>query len=253
MTYHVAIPSHARADRINRMALRALADAGIDHDIVRVFVAPDELDTYRAAVDPGLCAEVLPGALGVAANRAAIAAYYGDGARVVQLDCDVRAVVRRTNDRRLAPVVDLHAELVDIFYATEAAGARLWGVYPVANAGWMKTRVNTGLLFCWGSMFGHVVDQSLNSQLDQKDDYERTLRYYTADGVVARVEWLSVRTTMYSPGGMQAPDRPDRAELNTAAVAQLRQWWPQHVRLAHRTGPGGMAEIRLVQAKRRNS
>lgn len=101
MTYHIAIPSHARAGRdgLNKKALRAVADGGVHPDRVRVFVAPDELDTYRRLTDPGLCAEVVPGALGLAAQRTAIAVYYGDGTQVVQIDDDVSRVVRRVNQR----------------------------------------------------------------------------------------------------------------------------------------------------------
>lgn len=244
--YHIAIPSHARPGRdgLNKKALRAVANGGVHPDRVRVFVAPDQLDTYRRLTDPGLCAEVLPGALGLAAQRAAIDRFYGDGARVVQIDDDVSAVVRRVNQRKLDPLPDLHIEIVDAFAAAAALGARLWGVYPVPNAGWMKPRVNAGLLFCWGSMFGHVVDTSIVLELDQKEDYERTLRYWQADGVVARVEWLSVRTRMYAPGGMQADDQPDRNLANEEAVAWLVRSFPGHVRRVARRGKCG-TEVRL--------
>ena len=247
MSYHIAIPSHARAGRdgLNKKALRAVANGGVAPDRVRVFVAPDELDTYRRLTDPGLCAEVVPGALGLAAQRRAIASYYGPDARVVNIDDDVSAVVQRLNQRKLAPVADLHSEIINAFAAADAVGARLWGVYPVPNAGWMKPRVATGLLFCWGSMFGHVIDPDIRVHLDQKEDYERTLRYWKLDGVVARVEWLSVRTRMYAPGGMQADDQPDRAEANEAAVAWLLATWPDHVRVAKRRGKCG-TEVRLV-------
>ena len=245
--YQVAIPSHARAGKngLNKRALRALADAGINPHRVRVFVAADELDTYRRLTDPGLCAEVVEGRPGLNAQRMAIDQFYGDGASVVQVDDDVSKVVQRQNERKLVPVADLHGEIVNAFHAAHAIGARLWGVYPVPNAGWMKHRVAAGLLFCWGSLFGHVVDTSMLIHCSQKEDYERTLRYWAADGTVARVEWLSVRTRMYAPGGMQAPDQPDRSEANEASVAWLMANFPGHVRVAKRVGKCG-TEIRLV-------
>lgn len=240
----VAIPSHARAGQINDKALKALADGGVPAEIIRVHVAPSEVDTYRRYVDPGLAAEVVPGALGLAANRRAIGRHYGDGARVVQLDCDVRQVVARANERTLVPVPDLLGAFVDAFAAASIAGARLWGVYPVPNALWMKARVTTGLAFCWGSLFGHVVDDTLSPTLDQKEDYERTLLYWQADGTVARCDWLSVRTTMYGPGGMQAAGQPDRAAANEAAVDELLARWPERVFVKPKLGPVGR-EIRL--------
>ncbi len=249
--YQVAIPSHARADKLNGWALRALADAGVPPDNIGVFVTEDERDAYAAALDPGLYASLELGALGLHRQRAAIEDFYGDGARLIQCDDDVRGIVKRANARQLEPCPDLLAEATEAFTICSAVGARLWGVYPVANAGWMKARINTGLLFCWGSLFGQVVDTSIRTELQQKEDYERTLRYWSADGVVIRVEWLSVRTRLYSPGGLDSDDLPDRVKANETEVAYLRTHWPDNVRINRgRVGARGQTEIRLTQAIR---
>lgn len=239
-----AIHSHARADRINRWSLRALADAGVSPADVDVFVAAAERDQYRRAMDPGLYAELLPGAPGLTEQLTAIDHHYGQGAKLVQLDDDLGGIVRRANEKRLEPVTDLPAEVADAFALCADVGARLWGVYPTANAGWMKARVRSGLVFVCGGLFGRVVDLDLAVQLGQKEDYERTLRYWCADGVVLRVEWLGLRTAMYRPGGMQADDQPDRGALNAEAVRYLTARWPDLVAVAKRTGKAG-AELRL--------
>jgi hypothetical protein len=240
-----AIPSHARADRIGAWSLRALAAAGVPASDIDLFVAPAELADYKTAVDPGLYAELVPGAEGLRAQHAAIDAHYGDGARVVQLDDDLNGVVRRVNERQLEPVTDLPREVADAFALCADTGARLWGVYPTCNAGWMKARVRSGLVFCCGGLFGRVVDRNCGVVLGQKEDYERTLRYWQTDGLVLRVEWLALRTSMYRPGGLQADDQADRAALNADAVRYLMATWPAHVMLARRTGKAG-AEVRLV-------
>lgn len=247
--WQVAVPSHARADKVNRQALTALANAGVDPERVRVFVAPDELDTYRAAVDPGLACEVLPGALTLRAQRSAIEAWHGDGARLVQMDDDVRAVVGLGADGKLTTEVDLSAAADDAFEQLAATGSRLWGVYPVPNAGWMKERVRWGLVFCWGSLFGQVVDLSLPLVLSQKEDYERSLRYWEAHGPCARLEWLSVRTTMYAPGGMQAEDQAPRDEANEAAVDYLLEEWPAYVRVNKRRRSAVGREVLLLEQR----
>lgn len=243
-----AIPSHARADRINRWSLRALADAGVPAADVDVFVAPDELPEYSKAMDRSLYGRLLTGALGLQRQHRAIECFYGDGARVVQLDDDLGGIVRRANERKLEPCTDLPAEAADAFALCADIGARLWGVYPTANAGWMKPRVRTGLVFVCGGLFGRVIDTSLSVELGQKEDYERTLRYWSADGVVARVEWLGMRTAMYRPGGLQAADQPDRGELNEQAVRYLLHRWPQQVRKAARVGKAG-TELRLHSSR----
>lgn len=248
MSVHYAIPSHARAEKISGWSLRALADAGVPAADVHVFVNEPEHDDYARHMDPGLYGSLELGALGLGAQRRAIDAHYGDGARVVQLDDDLNAVMRRANERQLEKVPDLPAEVADAFALCADIGARLWGVYPTLNAGWMKPRVRSGLVFVCGGLFGHVVDQACSVTLDQKEDYERTLRYWSADGVVLRVEWLGMRTSMYRPGGMQAEGQPDRGELNEAAVGYLLGTWPGVVRKATRVGKAG-TELRLLNPR----
>lgn len=242
---HYAIPSHDRPTTINDATLRMLAGAGVDRDQVSVFVHPGELSTYQGAVDQGLAADIVPGGLGLAAQRNAIARHYGDGAHVVQVDDDIRQVVRRANDRLLEPVIDLPDEVATAFGYCRQVGARLWGVYPTVNAGWMKARCRFDLTFICGGLFGSVIDQALPTFLDQKEDYERSLRYWHADGAVVRVEWLGIRTRMYGAGGMQAPGQPDRAVANEQAVRWLADTWPGNVRKVKRVGKAG-TEIRLV-------
>lgn len=246
MSTPIAIPSHGRAHEVNGLTLRALADGGVAADDVHLFVEPGQLPEYRRQVDPTLCAHVLPGALGLGAQRRAIAAHFGQGARVVHVDDDMRALVRRVNDKKLAPIADLPSELADAWHYAEAAGARLWGVYPTANAGWMKPRVRTGLSFICGGWFGEQIDLALQPSVDQKEDYERTLLYWDADGTVARVEWLGFRTTMYRPGGMQAEGQPDRVAANERTCEYLMGRWPAQVRRATRVGRCG-TELRLYE------
>lgn len=246
-SYEVAVPSRGRPARIATCTLAALRDGGVPPERVRVFVAPDEVETYRAQLDGlGLCRGVVAGGDDLRAQRVAISEFYGDGARVVQIDDDMRAVVRRVNERRLAKVEgDLAIEFEQAFDLAAAAGCRLWGVYPTANAGWMKPRTRQGLSFICGGLFGHVVDTGMPHVLSQKEDFERTLRYWQADGAVLRVEWLSFRSTMYAPGGMQAPGQPDRREANEAAVTWLLQQWPAVVRVSPRTNKNIGRELRL--------
>jgi hypothetical protein len=243
----VAVPSHGRAATVNAKTLALLADRGVPADRVRLFVTPEQLADYQAAVDPGLVAEVLPGAYGLAAQRRHIALAYPEGTHLVQLDDDLADVRERLNDKEHAPVPDLAALFAEAFAMCHAAGAGLWGVYPVLNAMFMGTGATTDLRFCIGQLWGVVNrhDPELATELANKEDYERTLRWWHHDGVVVRLNNVAPKSRLYQPGGLQAADQPDRRNLNRREVQWLLQRWPDNVRVAKRRGKMGL-EVRLV-------
>ncbi len=245
----VAVVSHGRADAVGQKTLRLLADRGVPPEVVRLYVTPNQLDAYLSAVDPGLVAEVLPGARGLAAQRRHVTLAYPEGTHLVQLDDDVTDLRRKVDDKEAEPVADAMAEFERGFAACTSHGARLWGVYPVLNPMFMKARIRSGLVFCIGHLWGviNTHDPERQVQLANKEDYERTLRYYQADGVVVRLDDVAARTRMFGAGGLQAEDQPDRSRLNRTEVMQLLAWWPQYVRVAKRRSKVGL-EIRLVDA-----
>lgn len=246
----MAVPSHRRVATCNEKTLRLLADRGVDAERVRVFVDPGQVDEYRSGLDPGLHGGVEVGALGTGAQNNAVARTFADGDWVVHADDDLADVVRRLDERTLAPVPDLDRFFLAAFEASQRAACGLWGVYPVANAYFMKPRWQAGLLFCIGQLFGLVNTHAPHGQLElnQKEDYERTLRWFEHDGAVYRCEDVAPRSRMYAPGGMQAPEH-DRAALNDTAVRYLCERWPGLVKVAVRQGKAG-AEVRLALPRR---
>jgi hypothetical protein len=249
----VAVPSHARATTCNTATLKILADRGVPRERVRVFVAPSERDVYRRGLDPALYAEVFVGGDGVAAQRNAIAQFYPEGALVVMMDDDVRDVRQRVSARGHEPVVDLGPVFERGFRHVVQAGVGLWGVYPTLNPFYMSNRVRVGLYFCIGQLTGCINTRQAWAQLhlEQKDDYERTLRWFERYGGVVRLDNLACESPLYGPGGLQAGDRPDRAAVNAREVTWLLQTWPELVRPSPRTSRVG-AEVRLAPLAQRH-
>jgi hypothetical protein len=154
--YQIAIPSHKRSQTINQRTLRYLADAGIERDRVRVFVAPDQLATYKADLDKSLYAEVIPIALGVRENHNFITSYYPDGELLVRADDDIRHLATKASDKILEPILKLDEWILAAFGHTFDLGATMWGIYPISNPFFMKQNIRTGLSFLIGQFFGAV-------------------------------------------------------------------------------------------------
>lgn len=239
-----AIPSRGRAASINDRTLATLRRLGVSGSEISVFVAPDEFDEYKAAVGD---AWVVEGRLGMGANRHAILDSYPPGTQLVQIDDDISDIVFREDERTLRPVEpEQWAAIVDLaFRWCRRTGARLWGVYPVANAMFMKDRIRADLTYICGNLYGCVTGgDELRPSLEDKEDYERTLQCYAADGAVVRIEYVSTRTRFYdAAGGMQTDGQRTEARIRESADELVRRF-PRYAKL-NLTKRSGHAELRL--------
>jgi hypothetical protein len=252
----IAIPSHHREDRLLKRTLPLLESWELA-DRAIVFVAPEEVDSYRRAVGGRIAVQV--GALGVRQNRDAIFAYGPPGRPTIQMDDDVHGLYRVAEGMErqyLEPLT--RAEFLAVadtgFQACADSGARLWGVYPVANEYFMKDRVRVGLSYIIGSCFGYLGDTDPESPLrtlrpdGEKEDYERSLQCYVEDGAVVRIENACVKHDFYTgSGGLHGTRTPER--VHEAAVA-LTERFPG---LAHlnTSKKSGWTEVRLRDVTRK--
>lgn len=247
MTIEVAIPSYARAETLATKTLPMLADGGVDAERITVFVADAaQADGYRDLVDPTLYGEIVvvgyeatsqpdaldagPYNLGVARNF--IARHYDRGTPVFQIDDDLRGFVERVDEKTARPIAA--ADVIDRgFRAADRLGFSLWGVYAVRNPYFMKPRVRTDLCYVCGGAFGFRATSADHAlvRLDDKEDFERSIRWYLAEGGVCRLDDVAMMTEGYAgAGGMQetrssenidasarwlVAEFPDLASLNT--------------------------------------
>ena len=118
----------------------------------------------------------------------------------------------------------------------------LWGLYPIANPYFMfpATTIDLKLIVgpVWGSINRH--DKDLILTIDEKEDVERTLQYYTKDGGVIRFNNICVQTTYYkTPGGMQA-DKRDRKADSLEKTVEKRVGVPRNMNLYENKNGGKM-------------
>lgn len=246
----VAVPSHDRAAGANARTLRLFAERGVPAQAVHVFVAPDEVDTYRADLDPGLFGELHPGGPDLIGQHTAIIEAFPEGARIVGADDDLDNIVRRVGEKATEPVADLMVEFQRGFDACVAADATLWGTYPVLNPYFMRDGHTTDLRFCIGHLFGTINTHAewARPTLQLKEDYERTLLRYEHDRAVVRLNDIGAKTKMGAPGGL-ASRMESRRATNRRAVTYLQRRWPQWVTVQKRQSETSGLEIRIREPK----
>lgn len=227
----IAIPSYRRTRIVQEKTLAYLEHCGVQAGDISIFVADDaELDEYRAALAPIYSERIFVTAPTLRASRqVAHERYLPEGAEVVWMDDDVTSLVRRVNEKEVEEISDFPSFVAEGFALARRVGANLWGVYPITNPYFMKTKVRTGLWHIVGATYGIVntrdpVVDNLEFG-DAKEDYERSLRHYERDGTVLRLDFVAVKTAYY---------RGDAGGINDRTAASVEQ----NVRALERRWPG---------------
>lgn len=244
-----AIPSRARAATVVAKTLPLLDRLGIPEDDRAVFVAPEEVIEYRLRLDDAgyEAVRVQEGAAGVCANRNAITNAIPEGERYVSIDDDLRDLRVMVDEKTLRPITPGEwAEIVATGWEMlDETGARLWGLYPVPNPYFMRRRISTRLVYVAGAVWGienrrdaHLVD------LEYRDDWQRSVQCYVADGAVIRFDYVTWSTEGYhGAGGLQTTgERTPDATLRDCQ--ELVRRYPGLVTL-NLTKKSGWPETRL--------
>lgn len=254
MDYRVIINSTGRAESLATKTLPLLRANGLEPEVwlpseeeramyraagidAPMFIAPhDPLDKRIEVVG------VEPVGLGKARNHVIANSTRGD--RLVFVDDDLSGIAEAIGPKKLRQVDDLDWLFRMMFRDTEAASATLWGVYPVPNAFFMKPRVRYDLTYIIGCTFGIIVTGKPHElvTLDDKEDFERSIRHYVADGHVVRNEHFCTQADNYkAAGGMQLSRTPLRVR---AASEWLVKRYPGLCQL-NTSKRSGWTEVRL--------
>lgn len=244
--WRVVIPSYKRPEGCRDKTLRVLHEYGIPKDKIYVVVADKEQEAaYKEVLDPKTYGHLLVGVPGLAEVRNWIFKHFPKGTPLVSCDDDLRGFIEfdASKKRHEKPLVSLKKVIERGFAECQKANCRLWGVYPSANGFFMKPTVTTDLKFCIGSFWGCINPGSeIQLERSEKEDYERTLKFFDKDGCVVRLNFVSPKTAYYKePGGMQTRDRHKPQE---EAVKALLKRYPQFV-TRNPTRKSGFPEIRL--------
>ena len=227
----IAVVSHKRSDTIMDMTLGFLNRSNIPNDTVDVFVEQSELGDYQHIMKYGF--NLYKGDKLLSGQRRAVNLFYPKDSEVFCMDddvTDIRQLDFQDGKPILADVLDLEKQLLIGFDYCREHNTKLFGLYPVVNAFFMKHEVSSNLKFCIGNAWGQVIDQDPNIQVrltGSKEDYERTLRYWDKFGSVVRLNYLCAVTKTYkTPGGLQL-QRTIKHEVD--AVNYLKKRWPNNI------------------------
>lgn len=224
MKYVIAIPSYKRQEVLVDKTLKYLLSTDVDKKLITVFVADKkELTVYKEHLPKGI--KIVVGKPTLKGQRSFIRSYYPKGTCVFSIDDDIEGIYQAVgvkNDQ-LRPV-DLSSLLRSSFSTCKQFGVSLWGVSAVLNPFFMFGKgVSFDLKYICGGAYGEIVDgdKKMDVELEDKEDFERTILHFIKCGKVMRHNDVALKTRGYQgKGGMQETRTKERVDSSAKFLAK---------------------------------
>jgi len=248
--YVICIPSYKRAVVCKERTLNTLHKNNIDPKKINVYVAnKEDYELYKTTLDPKTYNKLIIGKKGLVPQRQFITNQWPANKHIVFLDDDVESI-----DLSLSPAFKKHNLDYFIKYAFSECvkyKSYIWGVYAVFNPFFRKARkeMTTDLNYIVGAFYGIInrptlkaVQLTITKENGQKEDVERTLKYFLHDGIVLRFNKIGFVTKYYGKeGGLGRFE--DRIKPMLEASKKLKAKYPDYGEIKMRGN--GMAEFVL--------
>lgn len=270
--YIIVIPTYKRYELLNTHTLSTLERHKININKIFIFVAnSNEEKNYKKTLDSKYHKNIIVGKKGLKNQRNFINSYFPEMQCIVEIDDDVEEIFELNHPIKedyfqwidlepnqlknkefrkkqfLIPIINLNKLIHNSFKKCIIQGIYLWGVYPTPNPYFMSFSSTNKLNFIVGPLFGFINrhDKALKLTMNEKENSERTLQYYSLDGAVLRYNNITIKTKFYNnPGGMQAEGK-DRKEEAKKSVIKLHKKYPTLTKIYIRKSTG-MPEIKLI-------
>ena len=220
----IVIPSY---NRFNIKTLKTLEYHKISKELITIYIVKEEEEQYRKAYPDY---NIVVGVKGIVPQRQFIMDSYPKGTNLVFMDDDLEEIDLSMTNFTLKEFIEY------AFQQCYKHGAYLWGVYPVYNPYFRKSRkeMTTCLNFIVGCFYGIIVrhDDDLkikNMIRGNKDDVENTLNHFIKDGVVLRFNKIAPKTQYFSKGGIGL--LKDRIESIKEETIALQKAFPNYGRI----------------------
>ena len=255
--YVICIPSYKRANFCNEKTLTTLHKNKIDPKKIYVYVAnKEDYDLYKSTLDTKLYNKLVIGKKGLVPQRQFIMEQWPTGKQIVFFDDDVESIDLSMSSRFKSHNLDYFIR--EAFKECQNHKSYIWGVYAVFNPFFRKGRqeLTTQLNYIVGAFYGIInrpklksIQLTITKENGQKEDVERTIKYFIEDGIVLRFNKIGFTTKYYGKeGGLGKFE--ERLKPMKEACKKLEEKYPEYGQTKVRGN--GMAEFVLKKIPARN-
>ena len=238
MDFSVAIPSYKRPGLFMNRTYKILVASDL-LDKSTVFCVAEEEQEYRKLppIRDGRLALVV-GVRGLIQQKQFIYDFYPEGSHIVMMDDDIEHFITWDKNK----LMDIRPIIHKGFRHCLDRGARLWGIYPVANPFFFSREVSYGLKFIIGNLYGFIkrgLSEIPVDVISHKEDIYRSCAYFKRDGVVVRINDVAPVSKFLRGDSLEAS-----RELHDQGADRIVQDFPEYAKKFYRKRTG-FAEIRL--------
>lgn len=248
--YVVCIPSYKRSQICNEKTLKTLKKMNIPSSKIYVYLANKEEEVdYEKILDKKLYNKLVVGIKGLVPQRQFIIEQWPEGKHIVFFDDDVASIDLSMSKIFKGKTLDFFFKYA--FKECKKMKSFIWGVYPVFNPFFRKQRdeMSTCLNYIVGAFYGIInrpnlksIQLTLTKENGQKEDVERTIKYFIEDGIVLRFNKIGFETKYYGKSGGLGTFE-DRLKPMLEASKLLKKTYPEYGEIS--TKKNGMTEFRL--------
>jgi len=246
----VCVPSYKRAETCNEKTLKMLKNNKISASKIYVYVANDEeYKEYLKVLDKKLYNKLVVGIKGLVPQRQFIMEQWKEGQHIVFFDDDVQSIDLSISKLFKGKTLDYFFKYA--FKECVANKSSICGVYPVYNPFFREARdeTSTCLNYIVGAFYGIInrpklksIQLSITKENGQKEDVERTIKYFIEDGIVLRFNRVGFVTKYYGKSGGLGTFE-DRLKPMLEASNKIKAAYPDYGNIS--TKKTGMTEFKL--------
>lgn len=207
--YIICIPSYKRAEVCKDKTLSTLQKNNINPKKIYVYVAnKEDYDLYKEILDDKTYNKLIIGKKGLVPQRQFIMEQWPQNKNIVFFDDDVQSIDLSLSPRFRGHNLDYFIR--EAFDECRKNESFIWGVYAVFNPFFRKTKseMSTDLKYIVGAFYGIInrphlksIQLTITKENGQKEDVERTLKYFINDGIVIRFNKIGFTTKYYGKEG----------------------------------------------------
>jgi hypothetical protein len=217
---------------------------------IYVYVANDEeYKEYSEKLDKKLYNKLVVGIKGLVPQRQFIMEQWKEGQHIVFFDDDVESIDLSISKLFKGKTLDYFFKYA--FKECKANKSSIWGVYPVYNPFFREARdeMSTCLNYIVGAFYGIInrpnlksIQLTITKENGQKEDVERTIKYFIEDGIVLRFNRVGFITKYYGKSGGLGTFE-DRLKPMLEASNKIKAAYPDYGNIS--TKKTGMTEFKL--------
>jgi len=248
--YVVCIPSYKRAETCGKKTLAMLKKNHISASDIYVYVANnEEYEEYKKVLDPNSYNKLIVGIKGLVPQRQFIMEQWKEGQHIVFFDDDIESIDMSISKLFKGKTLDYFFKYA--FNECKQQKSSIWGVYPVFNPFFRKARdeMSTCLNYIVGAFYGIInrptlksIQLTITKENGQKEDVERTIKYFIEDGIVLRFNRIGFITKYYGKSGGLGTFE-DRLQPMLEASNKIKAAYPEYGNVSAKKT--GMTEFKL--------